>query len=285
MDTTILVEAASQAGVLGPAMIDALARGASYFAAKEPTAEHLQAWVTELKTAAPHLFAPAATLTTPEAVAAHFGVPVESWQRMSPADRMTYARQGQPPVVRQKPGRFMATPEQLTQLEGKSPTERRTQAWLWQQEQERGAPMAKTIYDAAVGQALLVPSGTTITASTTYAGVRCSPTMLATSMWCLDVQAIAAAGTYTFVLEASQLLGGTYSALASLPWPSGQTTPQQTLVGIPASGARVLNVQHEFLRVRAILGGSPSVTFTSWIGKPGGGVGLGAKPGDILAAI
>ena len=146
--------------------------------------------------------------------------------------------------------------------------------------------MAKTIVDGAIGQALLVPSGTTIIASTTYPGVRCHPTLLATSMWGLAVQAIAAAGTYTFVLEVSQLLGGTYSVLTQTTWPAGVTTPQQLLVGIPASLARLLNVQHEYLRVRATLGGgAPSVTFASWVGTPGGAVGLGAKAGDIVAAI
>ena len=145
--------------------------------------------------------------------------------------------------------------------------------------------MAKTIVDGATSQALLVPSGTIIT-STTYPGVRCSPTLLATSMWCLDVQSIASAGAYVFLLEASQLLGGTYTALTQITWPAGVTSPQQLLVGIPASLARVLNVQHEYLRVRTTLsGGAPSVTFTSWVGTPGGGVGLGARPGDIVAAI
>ena len=44
--------------------------------------------------------------------------------------------------------------------------------------------------------------------------------------------------------------------------------------------------RHQYLRVRTTLGGaSPSVTFTSWVGAPGGRVGLGQKAGDVLAAI
>ena len=88
------------------------------------------------------------------------------------------------------------------------------------------------------------------------------------------------------LLEASPLLGGTYTVLTQTTWPAGSTTPQQLLVGIPASLARVQDPTHEYLRVRAILsGGAPSVTFTAWVGTPGGGVGLGAKAGDILVAI
>ena len=111
MDTTMLIAAASQAGVTGPAMVDALARGQTYFSAKETTTEHLTAWVTELKNTAPHLFTLPATGATAAAVAAKYGVPHDVWAKMSPADRMSYARQGQPPCsppeawpVRSHPG-------------------------------------------------------------------------------------------------------------------------------------------------------------------------------------
>ena len=143
--------------------------------------------------------------------------------------------------------------------------------------------MSKAIYDALEGQALLVPSGTTITASTTYAGIRCSPTLLSTSMWHLAVQASAAGGTYTFHLEASPTLGGVYTALTQFLWPPG--TAGQVPVGVPASLALRLDPSHQYLRVRAVLGGSPSVTFTSWVGKPAGHVGTGSRAGDALVTV
>ena len=58
METTLFVETASKAGVLGPAMVDTLARAEAHFAAKEVTAESVQQFLTELRDTAPHLFAP-----------------------------------------------------------------------------------------------------------------------------------------------------------------------------------------------------------------------------------
>jgi hypothetical protein len=145
--------------------------------------------------------------------------------------------------------------------------------------------MSKALYDAEAASALLVPSGTTITASTTYAGVKCSPPLLATSMWHLDISAINSNGTYAFILECSPSLGGVYSVLTQTAWPVAETSARQFMVGIPASLARQLDATHLYLRVRAVLGGgSPSCTFTSWIGKPAGAVGTGSRGrGDALS--
>ena len=139
MDTTLLETACLASGMLPSAIEDGLRRLHEHFAAQaDPTPERISQQLTRLRETAPHLFTPPAAGTTAAAVAAHYGVPHAVWEKMSPADRMSYARRDQPPAVRQKPGRFAATPEQLKQLDGKSPTEKRTQAYLWQREAEKG---------------------------------------------------------------------------------------------------------------------------------------------------
>jgi hypothetical protein len=142
--------------------------------------------------------------------------------------------------------------------------------------------MAKAIYDGA-DQALLVPSGT-ITVSTTFPGIRCSPTLMSTSMWCLAVSAIAAAGTYTFALEAAPTVGGSYVEIGRVDWPSGESAPRQIQLGVAASAAQLMSASAQFLRVRTVLaGGAPSCTFSAWLGKPSGAPGLFARGGNTVS--
>ena len=104
MDTTLLVEAASQAGVSRPGHGGCPGPRRDLFLAKETTPEHLSVWLAGLKTEAPHLFVPPTTLTTAEAVVAHYGVPYAVWQTMSPSDRMTLARRARPRWCARSPG-------------------------------------------------------------------------------------------------------------------------------------------------------------------------------------
>jgi len=132
MDTTLLVETASRHGVLGTAMVDALARGESYFAAKEPSAENLTAWITALKQEAGHLFAP-----TPPGPGDPASAQPPAWMT-NPAERLTWARTHQPQApVQRRPGRYDPTPEQLKTLEGKTPAERLTAYREWQAAAQR----------------------------------------------------------------------------------------------------------------------------------------------------
>ena len=132
MDTTLLVETASRHGVLGTAMVDALARGESYFVAKEPSAENLTAWITALREEAGHLFAP-----VPSAPGTAPGTLPPDW--MSPSEKLTWARQRQPQApVQRRPPPYTPTPEQLRSLEGKSSTERLTLFREWQAQAQGG---------------------------------------------------------------------------------------------------------------------------------------------------
>ena len=117
MDINLLKDAATQAGVTEQALIDAAARGQAYFGEKELTPEALAAWTLALKTEAPHLWPPASP-SGPGAEA------LPAW--LSPVERLTRSRAGQPLPGRQKPGRYIATDAELQALASKSLTEQLT---------------------------------------------------------------------------------------------------------------------------------------------------------------
>lgn len=116
----LLVEAASHAGIVGSAMPDVLTRATSHFGPTEVNPEQVAQFLAGLRETAPHLFAQHHTgPPTPAEVSAHYGIPLEVWQRMSPADRRTWARKDLPPVVRQRPYEqppLTLTPEQQQEL-------------------------------------------------------------------------------------------------------------------------------------------------------------------------
>jgi len=145
--------------------------------------------------------------------------------------------------------------------------------------------MSVQLFDADATFSLVIPRGT-ITVSTTYPGVRANVLAAPTCVWCIAVSAVSATGTYTFALQVSDVLGGTYLPIAAWTWPAGTSTPHQVAVGVSATAARMANPQAAYVRVVATLGGaSPSVTLESWVTKPGGAVGLGTRPGNVYAAI
>lgn len=145
--------------------------------------------------------------------------------------------------------------------------------------------MSTQIYDGEVSQALLVPA-TTIVASTTFPGLALAPRYLPTSSWVLDVTNAAAAGTYLFLLEVSNLVGGTYTEISRLTWPANTPGPQQVALGVSAQMAGLVLQTALYARVRVTIGGAtPSLSFASWLTKPGGHVGMVVKPGNLYAVI
>jgi hypothetical protein len=104
-------------------------------------------------------------------------------------------------------------------------------------------------------------------------------------MWTLSVTSAIASGTYSFVLEASDLSTGPFTTIATFAWPAG-APKQEVWIGINAGMARtaLLTSRVRYARVRALVSGvTPSLAFSSWLSKPGGGIGLGARARDSLS--
>ena len=101
----------------------------------------------------------------------------------------------------------------------------------------------------------------------------------------VNVSAIAATGTYVFTVDVASSQGGVYTPVASLTWPAGVTTTRQLEIGYQGKQAQFVNNQSRWLRLTLqVSGGTPSVTCTAWLTKSvGGGVGLGARAGDLIS--
>jgi len=143
------------------------------------------------------------------------------------------------------------------------------------------------IYDTEAS-ALLAPAGAAVSSDTTYPVVTAQAHRLPTAVWAINVTTSVATGSYTFILEAADVEAGPFSQIARLDWPSGRTGAHQVALGASASVARAVagSSRVRYLRVRALLGGaSPSLTWRSWLGKPGGSPGVGSKPNSTLDSL
>jgi hypothetical protein len=141
--------------------------------------------------------------------------------------------------------------------------------------------MSNQVFDKALE---LSPLGAPIVATASSTGVALSPRMLPTCDWVIYVTALGAVGTetYVFTLEVSDLVGGTYIAIASHTWPRAHGRGR---AHIPINGDMALwqDSDSAFLRVTATLGGTtPTITFGSFLAKAATRVGMGIKQGDIV---
>jgi hypothetical protein len=87
-------------------------------------------------------------------------------------------------------------------------------------------------------------------------------------------------GTATFVIETASTSGGTFREIARLAWPSGFIGSQNVPLGVSSSAAWRQNNQAQWLRLSLATTGA--LTGSAWLGKPGGAVGVGAGPNQVL---
>jgi hypothetical protein len=139
--------------------------------------------------------------------------------------------------------------------------------------------MTTALYDPG---ALLVPLGSVITTSTTYTGVKVFPRQLSTTAVVLHVTAVTATGTYSAALEVSDIQGGTYTRILTLPVRA--SSPGVYHGGLQGNLAQCYDADSLWLRLVVTLGGaSPSLTFGCWLTKPTTGFGLATRGyGEIV---
>jgi len=139
------------------------------------------------------------------------------------------------------------------------------------------------IYDVATELVALPASAVTTTTSST--GVAIPVRMLPTSDWVIYVTAIDAVSTdetYVFTLEVSDLVGGTYTAIASHNYPRGHGAGS---IHIPINGdmASFQDTDSAFCRVTMTSGGTtPSIRFGSFLTKTSNKLGLARDVLDIV---
>jgi hypothetical protein len=133
------------------------------------------------------------------------------------------------------------------------------------------------VFDKALE--LLAP-GAPLAANGSGTGVLLYPRMLPVSDWVLVLSSVVATGTYTFNLQESDVVGGTYTTIASFTWPPAIAGGR---VHIPLSGqmAAFLDSDSRYLRLNYVIGGTTVVS--SFLAKPATNAGWAVRPGEIVS--
>lgn len=138
-----------------------------------------------------------------------------------------------------------------------------------------------TTFDKALE--LLAP-GAALAANGSGTGVLLYPRSLPTCDWVLYLSAVVATGTYTFNLQVSDVVGGTYTTVASVTWPPALAAGS---IHLPVNGyiAQFFDNDSRYIRVNYAIGGTtPGAVVGSFLGLAGTTMGLGVDIGDIFTA-
>lgn len=140
--------------------------------------------------------------------------------------------------------------------------------------------MTTAIFD--VGLQLLAP-GAPLAANGSSTGILVYPRHLPICDWVLYGSGVVATGTYTFNLQVSDVVGGTYTTIASFTWPPALAAGQ---VHMPINGqmAAFLDNDSKYMRVNYAIGGTtPGIVLGSFLAKAANNAGLAIQPGDLVS--
>ncbi len=138
--------------------------------------------------------------------------------------------------------------------------------------------MSSAVFDVATE---LKAPGVAITATGSGTGLPLAPRFLPTCDWVIYASGVLGTGTYTFTLEVSDLVGGTYTPIATYAWPAARASGK---VHIPITGdqAAMADTDCAFIRVTATLGATSSIIYGSYLTKSANRAGWAYKPRDIV---
>jgi hypothetical protein len=139
-----------------------------------------------------------------------------------------------------------------------------------------------TVFDKATE--LLAP-GAALAANGSGTGVLLYPRNFPTCDWVIYASGVVATGTYTFNLQVSDLVGGTYTTIATITWPPALAAGS---IHIPVNGfmSQFFDNDSKFIRVNYAIGGTtPGAVVGSFLGLAGTNSGLGVDVGDIYVAV
>jgi len=142
--------------------------------------------------------------------------------------------------------------------------------------------MSTAVFDIALQ--LLAP-GAPLAATGNATGVLLYPRQLEVVDWVLYWSGTVATGTYTFNLGVSDVVGGTYTTIASFTIPP---TLASGRVHVPIQGqlAAALDNDSRFMRVGYVIGGTtPGIVLGSFIAKAATNAGLGIRVQDTPTLV
>lgn len=142
--------------------------------------------------------------------------------------------------------------------------------------------MTTNVFDKATE--LLAP-GAALVATGSGTGVLLYPRSFPTIDWCIYASGVVATGTYTFNLQVSDLVGGTYTTIATVTWPPALAAGS---IHIPVNGfmSQFFDNDSRFVRVNYAIGGAtPGIVAGSFLSKAATNSALGVDVGDIFVAV
>ena len=140
--------------------------------------------------------------------------------------------------------------------------------------------MSTAVFDKALE--LLAP-GAPLAANGSGTGVLLYPRHNPTCDWVIYASGVVATGTYTLNLQVSDLVGGTYTTIASFTWPPALAAGR---VHIPINGqmAAFLDNDSRYIRLNYAIGGTtPGAVVGSFLAKAANNAGLAMQPGDFVS--
>lgn len=142
--------------------------------------------------------------------------------------------------------------------------------------------MTTAVFDKALE--LLAP-GAPLAANGSSTGVLLYPRSFPTADWVIYCSGAVATGTYTFNLQVSDVIGGTYTTISSLTW-TPTVAAGKLSTAIKGFTAQWLDNDSKYVRVNYVIGGTtPGIVAGSYISKSANNPALGIDVGDIYTFV
>lgn len=142
--------------------------------------------------------------------------------------------------------------------------------------------MTTAVFDVALQ--LLAP-GAPLAANGSSTGVLLYPRSFPTCDWVVYASGVVATGTYTFNLQVSDVVGGTYTTIATMTWPP-TTASGKVSLAIKGSTSQFFDNDSKFVRVNYVIGGTtPGAVVGSYITLASNNPGLAVDVGDVYTAV
>lgn len=142
--------------------------------------------------------------------------------------------------------------------------------------------MTTAVFDKALE--LLAP-GAPLTANGSSTGVLLYPRTFPTADWVVYASGVVGTGTYTFNLQVSDVVGGTYTTIATMTWPP-TTAAGKFSQAIKGFAAQFFDNDSKYVRINYVIGGTtPGAVVGSYITKASNNPGLVVDVGDIFTFV
>jgi hypothetical protein len=141
--------------------------------------------------------------------------------------------------------------------------------------------LTTAVFDKALE--LLAP-GAALTTTGNSTGVLLYPRDFPTCDWIVYASAVLGTGTYSFNLQVSDIVGGTYTTIATITWPPGVPAGKRH-VAINGADAQWMDNDSKFVRVNYVIGATSSIIVGSYIGKASNNSGLAVDVGDVFTFV